>query len=267
MEVKNLLDVEKFVLACNDMLSGKFLDINKKLDKFLSVMTQSEDVIELLSECLEDFDEEAEFEKAFSLDKKTGSVKVVVPNDEKKKLALSVTIFNDLTNGKLNANQFLETYFQDKKLTPTQNFLEKIVRPYRDAICRIFQLDTNISVEDVKRQIEEEKLMQKEEEKRAEEQQFPHLDELLAEIVKTCNQILALLKFEKKRTDVLDDVEFVVNSIIQACDKRDLMVINGLVIGLNYTAHKFKNIRHLVTELNNSIYDYYEYLAGNIAEE
>lgn len=261
MEAKNILDVEKFVVACNDMLTGKFLDLNKKLDKFLSVMTKSEDILDLLGECLENFDEETEFSKAFSLDRKSGSTKVTIPTDDKKRLALSVTIFNDIINDKLNANQFLETYFQDKKLTPMQNFLEKIIRPFRDTICKFFSLDTDITVEDIKKQIEEEKLFEKEEEKKQEEAQFPHLDELLAEIVKSCNQILAILKFEKKRTDVLDDVEFVVNSIIKASEKRDLMVINGLIIGLNYTAKKFKNVRHLVDDLNDIIYNYYEYLA------
>ena len=211
VDVKNILDVEKFVLACNDILTGKFLDINKKLDKFLSVMTQSEDILDLLSECLENFDEETEFAKAFSVDRKTGSIKVAIPSDDKKKLALSVTIFNDIINEKLNANQFLETYFQDKKLTPTQNFLEKIIKPYRDTICKIFGLDTNITADDIKRQIESEKILQKEEEIREEEEQFPHLNELLDEVVKVGNQILAILKFEKKRTDNLDDVEFIVN--------------------------------------------------------
>ena len=267
METKNILDVERFVVACNDMLSGKFLDLNKKLDRFLSVMMQSEDVVDLLSECLEDFDEEEEFAKAFSTDKKSGSAKVEIPTDEKKRLALSVTIFNDLTNGKLNTNQFLETFFQDGKLTPTQNFLEKIIKPYRDLICKFFALDTNITVEDVKRQIEEEKVLKKEEEKKEEEEQFPNLDELLSGVIKTSNQILAILKFEKKRTETLDDVEFIVSSILQACEKRDLMVINGLVIGLNYASKKFKNIRHLVEDLNNQIYDYYEFLAGGDSEE
>lgn len=262
METKNILDVEKFVVACNDLLSGKFLDLNKRLDKFLTVMTNSEDVLDLLTECLSDFDEDAEFAKAFSIDKKTGVTKIDIPSDEKKKLALSVTIFNNLTNEKLNTNQFLETFFQDKKLTPMQNFLEKIVKPYRDLICKFFGLSTNITIEDVKRQIEEEKVLKKEEEKKEEENLFPKLDELLAGVVNTTNQILALLKFEKKRTENLDDLEFILNSIIEACGKRDLMVINGLVIGLNYVAKKFKNVRHLVEELNNQIYDYYEFLTN-----
>jgi len=267
MEAKNILDVEKFVLACNDMLTGKFLDLNKRLDKFLSVMTSSEDILDLLADCLEEFDEEAEFAKAFSVDKKTGSVKVAIPTDDRKRLALSVTIFNDIINDKINANQFLETYFQDKKITPMQNFLDKVIKPYRDVICKMFGLQTDITADDIKRQIESEKIMKKEEEKREEEEQFPHLDELLAEINKTCGQILALLKFEKKRTDNLDDVEFIVNSIVQAGQKRDLMVINGLVIGLNYASQKFKNIKHLVMDMNGLIYDYYEYLASGLREE
>lgn len=266
MEARNILDVEKFVVACNDMLSGKFLDLNKRLDKFLAVMTKSEDIIDLLADCLENFDEDVEFEKAFSVDKKTGGTKVTIPNEDTKRLALSATIFNNIINDKLNANQFLETFFQDKKQTPMQNFLDKIIRPYRDTICKLFELDANITVEDIKNQIEQEKLFQKEEEKKAEAEQFPHLDELLAEITKTCNQVLALLKFEKKRTDTLDDTEFVTNSILKACEKRDLMVINGLVIGLNYVSKKFKNIRHLVADLNGLIYDYYEFLAGDTQE-
>ena len=267
MEAKNILDVEKFVVACNDMLSGKFLDLNKRLDKFLTVMTKSEDILELLSTCLEDFDEDLEFEKAFSFDKKTGIAKVSVPNDDKKKLALSVTVFNDIINDKINANQFLETYFQDKKGTPMQNFLEKIVRPYRDVICKLFELDTDINMDDIKRQIETDELIKKAEAKHAEEEQFPYLDSLLQEVIKTCNQILAILKFEKKRTDVLDDVEFITNSILQACEKRDLMVINGLVIGLNYASKKFKTIKSFVLDLNSLIYDYYDFLAGDAAPQ
>ncbi|MBE7075676.1 MAG: hypothetical protein E7375_01220 [Clostridiales bacterium] len=267
MEARNILEVEKFVLACNDMLSGKFLDLSKRLDSFLSVMTKSQDILDLLAECLQDFEEEIEFQKAFSVDKKTGSVRVSLPTEETKKLALTVTILNDIINDKINPNQFLETYFQDKKLTPVQNFLDKIIKPFRDIICKMFDLQTSITEEDIRKQIEAEKEFEIQEEKRQAEAQFPHLDELLAEIVKTCNQILAMLKFETRRTDVLDDVEFVTNSVVKACEKRDLMVVNGLVVGLNYVAKKFKNIRSFVIELNNLIYDYYEFLAEGQTEQ
>ena len=261
MEAKNILDVEKFVVASNDMLSGKFLDLNKRLEKFLSVMTKSEDILALLSECIENFDEEVEFTKAFSLDK-NGEAIIDIPTDDHKRLALSVTIFNNIANKKLNATQFLDTYFQTPNQSGLQRFLDEIIKPFRDIICKIFELQTDITIDDIKKQIEAEKMEKEESDKKAEQEQFPHLNELLAEIEKTCNQILALLKFEKKRTDELDDVEFIISSILEAKEKRDLMVINGLVIGLNYASKKFKNVRHLINDLNNSIYDYYEFLAG-----
>ena len=230
-EAANILDVERFVVECSDMLSGKFFDLRKRLDKFLSVMTESEDILNLLAEAIDSLDYETEFDKAFSVDKKTGAVKVALPVDDKKRLGLCVSLFNDFVNDKINTNQFLETYFQDKKLTSMQNFLEKIIKPFRDTICKSFGIKPDLTEDDLNKHILETK-PEKEEEK----EEFPHIDELMAEIVKTSNQILSILKFEKKRTDNLDDVEFIVSSILQACEKKDLMVINGLVIGLTYVA-------------------------------
>ncbi len=265
MEATNILDVERFVVACNDVLTGKFLDLNKRLDKFLAVMTQSEDILNLLSDCLQNFDEELEFSKAFLIDKKTGAVKIFLPSEDDKKLALCATIFNDLINEKLNTNRFLETYFKDSKLTPTQNFLDKIVKPYRDTICKCFEVDPALTADDVLKH-ESELPEHVEEQEEEVEEEFPEQDKLFAAIVKDCNQILSILKFERKRTDVLDDVEFVTNSIVKACEKKDLMVVNGLVIGLNYVSKKFRNVRAVVQNLNDMIFDYYEFLAGTAPE-
>ncbi len=263
MEAENILDVERFVVACNDVLTGKFLDLNKRLDKFLAVMTKSDDILNLLGDCLQDFNDELEFSKAFSVDKKSGAVRLALPSEDEKRLALCVTIFNDLISDKLNVNQFLETYFKDSKLTPTQNFLDKIVKPFRDCICKAFELPTNLTAEDVVRhENEQAPKAEVKEEAAPEEEEFPQQNKLFEDIVKDCNQILSILKFEKKRTDVLDDVEFVTNSVIKACERKDLMVVNGLVIGLNYVSKKFRNVRAVVQNLNDIIYDYYEFLAG-----
>ncbi len=268
MEANDILAVEEFVIECNDMLSGKFFDLEKRLGKFLSCMAKSEDLIDFLADCLANFDEETEFNKAFELDRKTGAAKLTLPSEDKKRLALSVTIFNNLTNGKLNSNQFLETYFQDNKLTPIQNFLDKIITPFRDILCKNFGISANVSAVELKKRLEESRKQVEKEvvQPEKEEDDLPHLTELLQEISKTGNQVLALLKFEKKRTDVLDDVEFVTNSIIRACEKGDLMVVNGLVVGLNYVSRKFKNVRHLVDDMNSLIYDYYEFLSGSTKE-
>lgn len=253
METKNILDVERFVLDCNNMLSGKFFDLTKRLEKLLDVMGESDDILDLLADCMDGFDEDAEFDKAFSLDKKTGATKVSIPSDDEKRLALGVTLFNNLVSKKINENRFLETYFQDRKLTPTQNFLEKVLKPYRDSICKILAVNPEITEIEIKKHAEE---LEPEEVK----EEFPHLNELLEEISKSCNQILSLLKFEKKRTDNLDDAEFVIGAILKECENKDLMVINGLIIGLSYVTKKFKNVKHLVEGLNDLILNYYDFL-------
>ncbi len=269
METKNILEVENFVIECNDILTGKFFDLSRRLEKFLNVMTQSEDVLELLADSLVDFDEAEEFSKAFSFDRKTGAVKISLPTDDKKRLALSVTLFNDIVNEKLNANQFLETFFQGNKNTSIQNFLDKVIRPFRDILCKIFEVPTTISVLDLKKHEQELKLAQ--EQKNAEEleeleeekeEEFPHLSELMQEIKKSCGQILALISFERKHDDMLDDVEFVTNGIAKACDDGDLMIVNALVIGLSYVAKKFKNARHIIEDMKTLILNYYDFLAN-----
>ena len=138
-------------------------------------------------------------------------------------------------------------------MTPTQNFLEKVLKPYRDSICKILAVNPEITEIEVKKHAEE---LEPEEKK----EEFPHLNELLEEISKSCNQILSLLKFEKKKTDNLDDVEFVIGAILKECENKDLMVLNGLIIGLSYVSKKFKNIRHLVEGLNDLVLNYYDFL-------
>lgn len=269
MEVENIVEVKKVVLACNDLLTGKFLDLSKKLDKFMNAVTESDDVTNMLAESLENFDSKEEFLRAFSYDKKTGGSNIAIPTDDKKKMALIVTVFNDILNGSINVNQFLETYFQDKKLTPMQNFLEKIVKPFRDEICKMFSISTEVTLADIQNTMVEikSKKAEKEVEVEEEKEELPGLDELLKEVSNDCNEMLALLKFEKKKTDNLDDLEFVLCATIEACEKKNLMVVNGLVIGISYTAKKFKSVKFLVNKLNDRMLDYYDSLGENKEEQ
>lgn len=265
MEANDILQIENFVIECNDILSGKFFDLNRRLQKFLDIMSQSDDVMEFLADGLVDFDEEEELSKAFSLDRKTGAAKLVFPNDEKKRAALFVTIFDKFANGKLNSTQFLETFFQGGKMTPIQSFLDKVVGPFRDIICKTFEIPADISVFDVKKH-EQEIALAKQKDEAAEEQEepeetLPHLNELLQEITKNCRQILAIINFEKKRFEYLDDVEFVTNAILRACEIGDLMIVNGLVIGLDSVARKYKNARHLIDDMKTLILNYYDFLS------
>ncbi len=264
MEEFDKIAVEKFVVACNDMLSGKFLDINKKLASVLDAVSESEDVISLLADALTNFDEDEMFEKTFVIDSKTKNGKVCMPSDDNEKLAVIVTLLNDIQSRKINITQFLETYFKDNNSTPTQNFLNKILKPFRDIVCKNFGVNSEVSMVDINEHIKEKKKIQKEEENVIEEKEedvYPGIDELMADIEKISKEIQARLKFEKKKVDNVEDIDFILNAILKACASKDLLVINGLIIGLNYASKKFKSVKYLVQDLNDTIYDYYDFLA------
>lgn len=265
MEEFDRVQVEKFVLACNDFLSGKFLDINKKLESVMEAITQSDDILTYLADKITDYDEEKGFKACFMLDPKTKNGKLMLPQDEKERVALTVTIFNDIQSGKINIAKFLETYFNDGRLTPTQNFLEKIIRPFKEIICKHFGVKEDVTKEEIeehrKENVQKVKEQEKLEEDRLFEEQYPELDKLTGEIKRLAREILSTLKFEKKKNDNLEDLEFALNALIDACDGNDLLVINGLIIGVNYISKKFKNVRYLVNDLNDTIYHYYDFLS------
>ncbi len=48
MEEFDRVAVENFVLSCNDMLSGKFLDIDRKLASVMTAITKSDDILTFL---------------------------------------------------------------------------------------------------------------------------------------------------------------------------------------------------------------------------
>ena len=125
MEEFDRVAVKNFVLSCNDMLSGKFLDIDRKLASVMNAITKSDDILTFLADAITDYDEEKGFESAFSLDPKTKNGKVLLPQNEKERVALTVTIFNDIQSGKINSTRCLETYFKDGRLAPTQNFWKR----------------------------------------------------------------------------------------------------------------------------------------------
>ena len=250
MDELDLLSVERFVLRCNELLGGRFLDLTQKLDLLMQDIIKSDAIMTYLADALDEYDADAGFSAAFP-ENATEKTKVKLPKDDKQRLALTVSIFNDIDNGKLNLTKFLETYFKDENATPMQNFLNLVIKPFRDAIAKYFDVDVRITEEDIAGHQKETKVEEEEE-----EPELPGLSELCEEIKKVCVSILSQLKFEKKKE--VDDAEFVVNSIIRACELKDLTVINGLIVGLSYVAKKLKAIRHSVDELTTLVYGFYE---------
>lgn len=258
----NIRKVENFVANCNDMLSGRFLDINKKIANIANAINESDDILSYLAENILDVDRDAIFARAFSIDGKTKNGKLSLPSDEKEKLALFVTVINDLNSGKLNTNKFLETYFVNSQQTPTQLFLEKIIEPFKLMIADHFKLDKNLTLQELSQKEDIPISEEPEEEDEANfEEEYGEDDALtlsLNNILKVCDEIESKLKFEKKHEDIKEDFSFILSALKKACEGKDMLIINGLILGLNYVSHKIKSTKYLINELNEIVYNIYQ---------
>ena len=273
MEEFDKAQVEKFVASCNDMLSGKFLNIKKALSNIVDSVAESDDILSFIAESVPDLEDIDIYESVFTIDPKTKVGKIALPSDEKEKLGITTKVFSELTSGKLNFTKFLETYFKNPNLSPTQSFLDKFVKPFRDIISKHFQIDEELTFKDIDKA---EKVSFKEvnnkpdkvqEEEEIFEETLPGICDVKKEIERIVGEMQASLKFERKHQNEVEDVDMILNGLLKACESDDLLIINSLILGIKHATKKIKSVKHLVSELEDLIYDYCDYLAESQKEE
>ena len=277
MEEFDKAQVEKFVASCNDMLSGKFLNIKKALSNIVDSVAESDDILSFIAESVPDLEDIDIYESVFTIDPKTKVGKIALPSDEKEKLGITTKVFSELTSGKLNFTKFLETYFKKPNLSPTQSFLDKFVKPFRDIISKHFQIDEELTFKDIdkaeKASIKEvnNKLDKVQEEEEIFEETLPGICDVKKEIERIVGEMQASLKFERKHQNEVEDVDMILNGLLKACESDDLLIINSLILGIKHATKKIKSVKYLVSELEDLIYDYCDYLAeshkGEIKED
>lgn len=273
MEEFDKAQVEKFVASCNDMLSGKFLNIKKALSNIVDSVAESDDILSFIAESVPDLEDIDIYESVFTIDPKTKVGKIALPSDEKEKLGITTKVFSELTSGKLNFTKFLETYFKNPNLSPTQSFLDKFVKPFRDIISKHFQIDEELTFKDIdkaeKASIKEvnNKLDKVQEDEDTFEETLPGICDVKKEIERIVGEMQASLKFERKHQNEVEDVDMILNGLLKACESDDLLIINSLILGIKHATKKIKSVKYFVSELEDLIYDYCDYLAESQKEE
>ncbi len=273
MEEFDKAQVEKFVASCNDMLSGKFLNIKKALSNIVDSVAESDDILSFIAESVPDLEDIDIYESVFTIDPKTKVGKIALPSDEKEKLGITTKVFSELTSGKLNFTKFLETYFKNPNLSPTQSFLDKFVKPFRDIISKHFQINEALTFKDIdkaeKASIKEvnNKPDKVQEEEEIFEETLPGICDVKKEIERIVGEMQASLKFERKHQNEVEDADMILNGLLKACESDDLLIINSLILGIKHATKKIKSVKYLVSELEDLIYDYCDYLAESQNEE
>ena len=272
--------MKNFVTACNDFISSKFILSDIKISKILKTVADSEQIYNLLAECMINFNFEEELNRSFfKASKETGSF--LLPVEYFKLIPLVFNLLVGLDSKKIDFKNFLNQYFVfNNQHEQYSTFAHTVVVPFRDAIVELFGIDMNDdSVPSEDKPVNKRPRLYETEESQetaplTEEQTIvvaitpvikPEADVLKAffeEVRSHANYIadkLVLVKKESRR----ENIKLIVNAIIRTCTIEDLIILSALVSALNEIAAKEKYLKFGIAKICEC---YYEFILKNSQE-
>lgn len=134
--------LERFFIACDELIRGKHILAEKKIDELLRSVATSDDLMGLFSAVMENFNYSAAKRRYLIPPERSRNLRgeVYLPKDEAEFLAFVFCILTELENGSLKINDFLLRYFyEDGSLTASYDlFISRMIRPFRDIVRGCF---------------------------------------------------------------------------------------------------------------------------------
>lgn len=258
--------VKKVIAVCNELMTTKILFIDRKIQDLLEEIARCPEVYNLISDCLNVFNRDKEYDKAFSVSN-SGKGTFILPKEEVKIIALVFCMLGDISSRVMNLDELVSKFFTDEDGRKDYNrFMQKVIVPFRDLISEAFNVSPNVTtVESIEEMESAEIENEDEEEEEVEEEETrlgkprfsfedsEDLDRIYELSRGIAEQIYELLIYERKQSEEVLDSEHIVNSIVIACDKKDFEQLYSLVMGLKYVSKSIKDIRFLVKEMSDLV--------------
>lgn len=278
----NNQNIEKFLSACDELITGKFLVAENKIQKVLGLLAETPEVYSLVAECMEHFNRDREMGKAF-VQGAGGRFLCIMPEEEYKVIALAFCTLADINVGKINFMEFVKRFFTEGEENCYKNFIAQMIIPFRNLIAEAFGYP-KIDLANPK----EEKAEETPEEKKPEEKQPVYMDEDMAnkvlkfptirnmdrvdsvtgleKLCTVCQKICAqmLEELESMRRDYhTEELLTICYALIMASADQDLDMLRGLTIGLKYAGKGTRSIKYLIRELEENIDKFVDALNNN----
>lgn len=125
-----------FFEACDDFINCKFLVAEYKLQRMLQDLSQNEEICSLIGECLEQFNRDREFAKAFIQDGH-GDYICDLPTEEYKVIAFVFCTLVDIDNKKIDLVEFVKRFY-GREENPFKAFINQMVVPFRNLLADAF---------------------------------------------------------------------------------------------------------------------------------
>ena len=265
IEKKNL---KTFFVACNEMINGRFILSDIKIAKILNAVANSSVLYDLFAKCMVDFNYKMEFRNAKVTNKVNGGY-FVLPNDEKRIIALVFCFLIDVDNNRINLQSFINEnfYSADGYNISYSNFSLNMLVPFKNSVSNLLGVNENgednggYLEDDVTEQLSMEGFEEECEEVCEEQTQTRQgeINLMYADFLRALNQLYsAVKKHPKLKDDRRSELIIIIKAIKEAVTIEKLIFINALIIPLEYTISKDKYLKNYYNDLKECLVHFYE---------
>lgn len=235
-------DIAGFTTACDNMVASKYILVDKRLGDVLKSIASTNQVFNLISECMINFNFEKELTTATS---KLGQF--IVPEEPHKCIAFIFCLLNLLDDKRLNFNQFLNKYFSgdDEGAGPYSVFCQKIVLTFKNVIVSAL-VGTG---EPVKKQETTVAPVEKKQIYHANAEIVDRLEFLLRDFKSFVHGLKVIKKSKCTRSELLEQL----SAIIIATTSFQFEYIKALCIGIKCSIGKERELARRLVEIEDII--------------
>ena len=247
-----------FFNACNKLIDGKFLIYSTKISSLLQSIVESELLYKLYSSCMADFNFEREYSLAVATNPNNGGF-FVLPDDEKKIIAFTTSLLLEVDKGKISLENFINQNFYtgEGHNFDHKQFAQSILVPYKTSVKNILNIDEEgncLSVDD-----EEGSFNQVSIEETVEDIEYENSSKkLFANLIISVNSLYSTISSDiRMKSSMREEICLILKALIKAISLEQLLIINALLVHLEYTLGKNKKYKYEYNSLKESLADFY----------
>lgn len=229
-------DIAAFAEACDNMVASKYILVDKRLGDVLKSIASTNQVFNLISECMINFNFEKELSAATS---KLGQF--VIPEEPHRCVAFIFCLLNLLDDKRLNFNQFLNKYFSgdEEGAGPYSVFCKKVVLTFKNVIVSILvgSPEPNAAVD--KAENETKKVL------KVGRELVDRLLFLARDFKSFVHGLKTIRKSKCTRSELLEQI----NAFILAINTNHFEFLEGLFIGVKYSIGRERELSRRLVEI------------------
>lgn len=261
--------VKKLVSACNGFIKGKFILTDIKIANILKAIAESEIIYNMLAEYMISFDYEHELKKCCVKTSVDGG-SFTLPKDDNLIIPLVFCLLVQIDSKRVDFNYFLRTQFPyaENQNEEYDRFAQSVIVPFRDSIAKKFDVTTKDEEKKPekpaqniidRRILQRQEEVEKQQEEQQEEQQVeeePKLppqpfDLFVDELIVSAEGMLQDIEYVRKESK-RENIRLVLQALQRACELKELVLINGLIVSLNELVGNEKYLRDYLSDMKAS---------------